>query len=180
MENLNICFGGFYESLHSGNVDSMIDSYFDEEFYYSDKIDYSLIFKEYSKKYIDFLNEYMKDNFDLDIKMVFTGLDSPREYNFKTDEIIVSIEDEAVNKIIALFSKNEECISFIDEESKSRDGFISFYDGYKEVIKDEEVHMRYIFKYIDSIIEDEFMQYYDFNCIYELLNGINFINEDVA
>ena len=179
MDNLNfgIAFGGFYESLHSGNVDSMIDNYFDEENYYSDDINYSLIYKEYSKCYVDFLNEYLKDDFDLDIKMVFTGLDSPKEYNFRTDEIIVSIAADNASAIIDLFSKDNECISFIDKASSSCSGFVSFYNGYDEVKKDSEIHLQYIFKYINSINEDDFFQYYDVNCIYELLYGIDFISK---
>ena len=153
------------------------DSYFDEDYYYSDKINYSVLQKEYSKRYIDFLNEFLKDNYALNVSLVFTGLYSPREYNFTTDEIEVNISDADAALIIDLFSKDEDCISFIDDASSSCPGFASFYEGYNEVKKDNEAHLRYIFKYIDSINDDEFEQYYDFNCMYELIYNVDFLSD---
>jgi len=171
---VSIFFGGFYESEHMGRVDSMIDSYYDEENYYSDDIDYSLIYREYSKRYVSFLNEYLKDETGSEINLSFVSLDSPREYNFRTDEIIANISEDAADSIIKFYSENDECKEFIQEASSTKPGFVSFYDGYNEVIKDKKIHLQYIFKYINEVNDDEFEQYYDFNCMYEMLGNINF------
>lgn len=58
----------------------------------------------------------------------FSGLDSPRSYNFTTDRIFVKIPLRAVKELYKLVGV-EKLGSAIKERFTSYDGFMSFYDN---------------------------------------------------
>ena len=137
-------FGGFYHSEHSENIDIK------EEMYGYDWEDV-----EYKKTYVNYCNAYLnKLSEELEINLKFIQLDSPREYNFVTDKIVWSISENDFKTLLDAYD-TKELFNYIEEHSKSRDGFSSFYSGYAAVKKETDIFLQYLFNYI--------LQYEDFD-----------------
>ena len=132
-------FGGFYHSHHSETIDNDIASYdYDWE-----KIDYKKTHDNYCKGLLESVNN------ELDINLEFVELDSPREYNFTTDKIITSIPHKEFADLKQEYINDTEFVDWINEESRSRDGFSSFYSGLDAIIKEDDILLQYIFRYIN-------------------------------
>lgn len=136
-------FGGFYGSNHEGVIDGATnDEYFEN-------INYKKTHEAYGEKWLDELNN------ELGTKIKYLGVWSPREYNFETDEIHVDITKKCLNEIIRDHCDQEELEEFINEESRSRDGFASFCSGYNSVRKDDDLFGRYVFRFLLREMEIE-------------------------
>lgn len=142
-------FGGFYHSWHSERITNDIEMYdYDWE-----EIDYKKTHNNYCKGLLESVNN------ELDMNLEFVELDSPREYNFTTDKIIASIPHKEFTDLKKEYVNNSEFVEWINEESKSRDGFHSFYSGLDAIIKEDAILLQYMFKYINienSTIDLEF------------------------
>ena len=135
----NLNFGGFYHSEHSDQIDWQIEAF---ELDY-DKIDFKQVHSEYANDWLNLLSN------ELELDLIYKGLDSPRFYNFRTDEIITEIT-QANFKALKDEYLTAECIEYINKESASRDGFNSFYSGIDAVSKEPSILASYIFNYILS------------------------------
>ena len=145
--DFSLNFGGFYHSEHSENIDSQEESYG----YNWEEIDYKKTHLNYCESYLNRLSE------ELEIDLIFIQLDSPREYNFTTDKIFCSISNKDFKALLDVYD-TEELFNYIEEHSKSRDGFYSFYSGYKEVEKESDIFLQYLFNYI---LQYESFDFYD-------------------
>ena len=147
-------FGGFYHSEHSENVDSK-----EEMFGYNwEEVDYKKTYVNYCNAYLDRLSE------ELEINLKFIQIDSPREYNFTTDKIVCSISNKDFKALLNTYD-NKGLFDYIEEHSKSRDGFISFYSGCAAVKKEKDIFLQYLFDYI---LEYESFDFYDLEFEIEL------------
>ena len=161
-------FGGFYHSEHSDNIDSKEEAYgYDWE-----EVDYKKTHINYCNAYLNRLSE------ELEINLKFIQLDSPREYNFTTDKILCSISDKDFNTLLntydfGILGNTKELYNYIEEHSKSRDGFISFYSGYAAVKKEKDIFLQYLFDYI---LQYENFDFYDLEFEIEL-EETNLINK---
>lgn len=144
-----IDFGGFYHSIHSDILDIQID-YFEID---EDKVNYKETCNSYCNEFIDSLNDM------LELNLKFIKIDSPKFYNFRTDKIEAEINENDFNKLKDIYLSSQEFIDYIDMNSKSRSGFISFYNGFDEVIKEDEVLLQYMFNYILKEYADEIDNY---------------------
>tara|TARA_R110000751_G_scaffold232414_1_gene333487 strand:+ start:41 stop:532 length:492 start_codon:yes stop_codon:yes gene_type:complete len=132
-------FGGFYHSWHSETIDNDIANYdYDWE-----EVDYKKTHDNYCKGLLESVNN------ELDINLEFVELDSPREYNFTTDKIITSIPHKEFTDLKQEYTNDSEFVEWINEESRSRDGFSSFYSGLDAIIKEDDILLQYIFRYIN-------------------------------
>jgi len=59
------------------------------------------------------------------------------------------------NKLKDTYLNDKEFIDYVNEASKSRDGFTSFYNGFNEVIKEDEILLQYMFDYILKEYNDD-------------------------
>jgi len=123
-------FSGFYNSYHDYAIDNEIDSFcMNQESEINEKLkDYIFMqcdFRELHCKYSETFVKHL--SIELDIKMTFQNLISPKYYNFETDRIAVEITEKDYKKIIRKTDKNI-LIESAKTYFKSRDGFISFYD----------------------------------------------------
>ena len=144
--NFTLNFGGFYHSEHSENIENNIEVYgYDWE-----DVDYKKTNINYCKAFLNRLGE------ELDINLSFISLDSPREYNFTTDKIFCSISKEDFKTLLDDYD-NKELFNYIEEHSKSRSGFTSFYSGYKAVKEETDIFLQYLFNYI--LINEDFNIY---------------------
>tara|TARA_R110002126_G_scaffold9740_2_gene43450 strand:+ start:608 stop:1105 length:498 start_codon:yes stop_codon:yes gene_type:complete len=141
-------FGGFYHSLHSDKIDNDIEMFeYDWE-----QVDYKKTHINYSKEYLFCLNN------ELDMNLKFVELVSPKEYNFTTDRIIAEIKYFDFKTLKKEYLLNNKFINWLNEISKSYDGFHSFYSGIEEVSKENDILLQYIFKYILRV-ENENLDY---------------------
>ena len=179
MKQIIINFGGFYCSVHDSLIDSMLDSYYQDENgetldYYSLDINYKTIFEAYSKQYLKTLEAWLHYENDVTIEFDFKSLQSPREYNFSTDKIIASISNASHKKLINKFKKDVDFIAYLKEATQSRPGYISFY-SFDDAINDKDnVLSDYLTSYLcNKFNADDYLDYYDRNNGYELLYGLN-------
>lgn len=133
------CFNGFYESLH-GISDFTIENTVEYELEQlnipkSGALDYSELYTinqayytDYSKAYVTYMEAFFKSE-GLNISFKFESLYSPREYNFSTDSINISVEyDQA--EILEILSDNAAAFkAYIKEKNTARSGFIPFYSA---------------------------------------------------
>ena len=122
-----IPFTGFYESIHSMQIDSVIEydlEYYDLTYdeYESNGLDYHLCCVEYAKEYADV---YAADS---GINLQFEYMSSPREYNFTTDIIFCDISLKEVKRVYSECDI-KELAALVTELFTSRDGFSSFYSN---------------------------------------------------
>ena len=115
---------------------------------------------------MDFLKEYL----GLDITFHNIRLDSPREYNFRTDEITAAISEINAKKLYSGV-KRDDFIEWLKEVTKSRQGFISFYTPEEVLANKEDILIQFVMDFImqDEEVAKEWEYYYDHNCIYEML-----------
>ena len=144
-----IDFGGFYHSVHSDILDIQID-YFEID---EDNVNYKETCNSYCNEFIDSLNDM------LELNLKFIKIDSPKFYNFSTDKIEAEINENDFNKLKDTYLNSNEFIDYVNENSKSRYGFTSFYNGFNEVIKEDEILLQYMFDYILKEYADEIDNY---------------------
>ena len=156
MINTHINFGGFYESIHSYYIDNNIEDF--------ETVDYTALQTLYGTAYVDMINE------ELGSEIKFIGIDSPREYNFTTDKLVVDVNEVSLQGIKAFIRENElqdEVQALLDEVTTSRDGYIPFYTV-EEVLNDEEmitgIRLDVIAAYLN---ENSLESYLDTNYVYE-------------
>jgi hypothetical protein len=126
-----IPFNGFYESIHNHNIDAVEESMFSDdrgevdseaahEFYMA--CDYRKVHHRYAQEYAEDLAIYIGMP-----SLKFVALDSPREYNFRTDEIICEIGEADVRTMVD-FTPRKALAAHAIERHTSRSGFVSIYD----------------------------------------------------
>tara|TARA_R110001606_G_scaffold167242_1_gene311659 strand:- start:168 stop:671 length:504 start_codon:yes stop_codon:yes gene_type:complete len=143
-----IDFGGFYHSIHSDEIDNKIE-YFEID---EDKVNYKETYKTYCIEYLYTLNNI------LDLELEFIKIDSPQFYNFRTDKIEAEINENDFSKLKDTYLNSNEFIDYVNENSKSCSGFISFYNGFYEVIKEDEILLQYMFNYILKEYADDIQE----------------------
>jgi hypothetical protein len=67
------------------------------------------------------------------IELFFIGLDSPRYYNYRTDNIMVKVLPDVVEHLMTYI--NDEFKEWANPQLQSRSGFHSFYNGVDDLIE---------------------------------------------
>jgi hypothetical protein len=137
-----IPFPGFYESILSGELDSVEDM--EIENMMEDKwdgleaeqirdvlvsnMDYKGACADLAEAYVSRFEDWLNEELDLDIHLDFSTMYSPREYNFTTDRVFVNISRSDLAKLYRRVGRQ-----VVRDEAKkhftSRSGFISFYSS---------------------------------------------------
>lgn len=150
---IQLPFSGFYNSSHDIMIDRELDDLFQddqgdthtpEDFMAGKSYDYSKIMNAYALEYTTSFEHWLQKEIpELDtLSFKFSGLQSPREYNFDTDRIfaIMSTDD-----VLALYNACNTPVlrKLITERCTSYDGFISFYsndlDAWEQQVKGDLV-----------------------------------------
>lgn len=151
-----IKFGGFYESIHSDLIDMQIEDYIEytnqennTELNYDDyDFNYKDMEMQYLKQYVSDYQDFIESEYNLNINIDDISLYSPKEYNFKTDEIDCFISKSDENKLIKHFKKDNDFLEYLKDSCKSRDGFISYYKYDSAIMNQDNILTLYIFEYI--------------------------------
>lgn len=140
----SINFGGFYESIHDGNIDHMVEAYE----YDFDHVDYKKTFQSYIDEYCSKLSSYINDEYQVDIDFKNIKLYSPQYYNYSTDVIDCKINTNQAQSLNEILKKDNEFLSFLKDRTTSCSGFVSFYT-YDDALnnKDNKLIM-YVLEYI--------------------------------
>ena len=136
---INIPFAGFYNSKYSGELDAVQERFVEYEVEKNPGLnpdipnealwkaaDYGKAFDHIARAYVDPFNQYILDEYELDLDLKFESMTSPREYNFTTDRIFCEISEENVRKLREAVSDPALRLA-IKERFTSRSGFISSY-----------------------------------------------------
>ena len=126
IKNVALNFGGFYYSIHSDLMDSELETILEtEDLTYdniSDYISWKDIHLEYSKRLVDAFN----DKFDLSLK--FEELIQPREYNFRTDQILIEMSMQDYN-FLWLNVNQDEMLDEINKATTAVSGYMPLYNS---------------------------------------------------
>lgn len=155
MIDFRLNFGGFYNSIHDDIIEQQLDLADDERF----NVDYKTLQATYCEEYLEAFSDFLSTEFNIQINLEFKELISPKMYNFETDRILTSISTKDTYSLFKYFCNFEKVKSFINENSKSYDGYLSFCIGYDDVKKDNSLLLSYLFDYIiDNHFTDEKVQ----------------------
>ena len=145
---IEIPFSGFYESIHDLNIEHWIDytTSGDEADYLgisqdelADRLcmmDYSSIRNAICLHYIQAYNAVFYDEYNLHLDLEFHAMTSPQFYNFETDRLYCTIDQDKFSEILSLLD-NSKIQAFLSDKYKSRDGFIVF-ESTLQSIEDRE------------------------------------------
>ena len=139
--SVRIDFGGFYESIHDSRIEGDIESYLDcellnlledskiQEIY--DNINFNDIRNKYIVGYCNCLGNIILNEFGISFDFVNLKLDSPREYNFKTDVILCEVDKGKIQSLTNIFLNSseykEDFIKHIEDITTSKSGYMPFY-----------------------------------------------------
>lgn len=148
-------FGGFYESLFNGKIEDAI-----EMFGYEPKeIDNSKTFKSVAKDIVNVFNEYLDNEFDIDVDLEFVSLESPRYYNYTTDKIVLEVSDKDLKTLNDLLSDEyifEEFKTILKDKTTRRSGFMPFYSYHGVMAKIDEENTAVFYQVLlDTLISNE-------------------------
>jgi len=153
-------FGGFYDSHLSAQIEYTLEDEIEyQKTEHGIEVDpclanYQELCEKISKEYISILNETLFFETDLrdEPSLEYIALNSPRFYNFETDTILTQLSIKDLKNLLRLVDRSK-LVAYINEHSKSRDGFISFYNGFEAVKKDLSIFCRYFFNYLFEVYE---------------------------
>lgn len=130
---IQVPFSGFYESWHSASIDRVIEQESDDEnssYLNQDTIndiDYSKLHKPICELYIQAYNNAFKDCYNIDLKLEYSRLTSPRFYNFETDRLYCNVSVTALDEAFKLVDK-VKLKEQLKQNFSPRSGFIPFSD----------------------------------------------------
>lgn len=164
----SIAFGGFYNSIHDDNIEWACECYFTDDDGNCDwdmilnSVDFKKLRGVYIDMYCDLFSEWLKENYNLVIQFKNISLSSPREYNFRTDEIVCDITPIENESLIKTMKGNIDFLAWLKDRTKSYDGFISFYDFDDAMNDKNDVFSMYALEYLAREYEStEFLNDYD-------------------
>jgi len=148
-----INFGGFYESIHHGNIESIIESYYEDgnypEYNY-DNIDYKKTELSYIQDYCYKFTDYISNEYKFNIKFENLKLWSPSEYNFNTDKIDCQVNKSQSNKLINHFKKDDDFLEHLRDRTQSYDGYQSFYTFDDALNNKNNILIMYLLEYLSN------------------------------
>lgn len=140
----NFIFDGFYEStLYSSDKLYWANENQEDENEWD--IDFPEFEKEVCKEAAYLLGKYTRGK--IISKIEFVELDSPREYNFRTDRLVLNIEYDERELSYFLQENKEDFDAYLHANWTSHDGFISFVPNSYEKFMQEfilEVALEYV------------------------------------
>ena len=126
-----IPFTGFYESTHGECIDNEVTSLLEErqdKTYEDLSIDYEGFKAEYAEQYVDAFVAYMSEEHGIGVTAKFIEVQSPKEYNFETDRILVEIDEDSLIAILAKVDF-QKLRKEVFETLENRDGFFTIRDN---------------------------------------------------
>lgn len=95
--------------------------------YNYDNINWSKTYQSYIENYCYQLENYILDEYDVNIDFTNISLYSPKEYNFKSDEIDSVVIEKQSLKLLKLVLKDNNFHKELKEVTTSKSGYHAFY-----------------------------------------------------
>ena len=131
MKKTVIAFGGFYESRHDAIIENQTEFWFeckdDDNTDYVDFFDWNAIHQSYMVNYVDKFKSYILDEYKISIRFVDLKLDSPKYYNYSTDQIECTVKDSEINLLNNTLLKDQKFLDYLKQATQSYSGYHSFY-----------------------------------------------------
>lgn len=161
MINTNINFMGFYESIHSMQIDCAIESYFtDDEGNFDDKaaenINYQKIYNSYIVDFTNDFKDWIQDNYPINPSFCNLKLISPKYYNYSTDVINCDINESDAISMRNFFKDDKEFLSFLKDRTKSYSGYMSFYTFEDALANKNDILSDYILEFLVRKFEADY------------------------
>jgi hypothetical protein len=117
-----IPFSGYYQSQHDALVEARVDNALEEQGLRSSagEVSYAPIFKRHSEMYAEAFQQHLECEHDLKIDLQYVELISPREYNFSSDVIRVSMLADHVRMLQDLVTGTACLYKALIEAAKDR------------------------------------------------------------
>ena len=152
-----------YEIWHDSRYDTADDN--DENI----NIDTVKSREIFAQSVIDFLN----NNFNLSLS--YDGLYMPNFYNYESDKINFSYNDNDFNLLLNAikdYELSDELEYKVKQVTTSCSGYVAFYNA-DELKADKDLYISVILETLfnSNYIQNEYEQYYDMQCIYEKLEA---------
>ena len=162
MIDTTIEFGGFYDSIHSSHIDMTTENYFDDTPLQNDEnnfeyFNWSAIHQSYIESYADNLSQYIKDTYQIDIDFKKVSLDSPKQYNFKTDVINCSVNKKKIELLNNKLIIDDEFAKYLKDSTESYDGYMSFYTYQQALNNKDDILSVYVLRYICHKLNNEYL-----------------------
>lgn len=136
MVETGIPFTGFYESIHSEAIDYALE----DTFRYNDRSDSAVpyesthfdltsVFGKYAQEFVEAFFGYVKAETGQDFNAEFSGMESPKYYNFETDRLFVKVPLTVMVGIFDEVKDSGEFRGMIEARHSSYSGFHSFYSN---------------------------------------------------
>jgi hypothetical protein len=125
-----IPFSGFYNSIHDSELDRALEQMFSDESGnpYDGLVSCAFDLVQWQKVHAAYAAHYAAafcEEFDI-VGATFESLASPREYNFETDRIFITLPEPEVSRILTV-TPRDILDNVASEMFTSRSGFISHY-----------------------------------------------------
>ena len=155
-----INFGGFYESIHAGNIDSMIECQIEHaDLKDFDNVDYRKTELSYVNDYCAKFSSYIFNEYKLNIDFKDIKIWSPSEYNFQTDKIDCTVNLNQANKLNNLFLKDNDFLEYLEARTQSYSGYHSYYT-YEEALNDKNnILIMYLLEYLADQFNENTVSY---------------------
>ena len=130
----------------------------------------------FAQSVIGFLN----NSFNLSLS--YDGLYMPKFYNYESDKINFSYNDNDFNLLLNAIKDcelSDELESSIKQYTNSCSGYTAFYNE-GELKADKDLYIRVILETLfnSNNVQNEYENYYDYNCIYEKLEyAVNYYDD---
>jgi len=162
MVDTTIEFGGFYDSIHSSPIDMTTENYFDDTPLQNDDnnfeyFNWSAIHQSYIESYVYKLSDYITDNYQIDIDFKKVSLDSPKQYNFKTDVINCSVNKKKIELLNNKLIIDDEFAKYLKDSTESYDGYMSFYTYQQALNNKDDILSVYVLRYICNQLNNEYL-----------------------
>ena len=162
MIDTTIEFGGFYDSIHSSHIDMTTENYFDDTPLQNDDnnfeyFNWSAIHQSYIESYVYKLSDYITDNYQIDIDFKKVSLDSPKQYNFKTDVINCSVNKKKIELLNNKLIIDDEFAKYLKDSTESYDGYMSFYTYQQALNNKDDILSVYVLRYICNQLNNEYL-----------------------
>jgi len=155
-----INFGGFYESIHFGNIESLIESYYgDDPEYHHKNIDYKKTEQSYIEDYCSKFTNYIFNEYGLKIDFKNLKIYSPDYYNFDTDKIDCFVSKFQSNKLTNYFKKNDDFLKFLKDRTQSYDGYLSFYTFDEALNNKDNKLIMYLLEFLSNEFNEKQVVY---------------------
>jgi hypothetical protein len=138
VKEINIPFTGFYESRWSHGIDRAenldVEHFVEEkemeegdvaEIYWN-CMDYRKAREYVAKQFVEYYQDHLAELLGFKVKLHYSGLESPKEYNFRTDRIFAKVSDKTIRRMFKVVDK-DRLTAVAKERHTSCSGFISFY-----------------------------------------------------